>query len=138
MNHVTLVGTVTHTGYKDTQHGPVLEVRIETKDRYKNAAGEVQEKNHVVEAALWGRLAELNQGVAEGSLVSIVGEVRGRLVQASNGGEFVNHSVVAKNFGILSGGRAASQQQGDQQRGPEQAPPPAPPADEFAADDIPF
>jgi single-strand DNA-binding protein len=145
MNKSILVGRIVlPPRYEDTRWGPVMNIVVATTNKWKNSAGEIQESTQKIKASLWGKLAELNQGVQRGDLVSLEGRLQNKKVQDKNGVERWETEVKVNDFEVLLAGiEPTADEYEDAPPAPRRAPAAKPPVpsraeQEFSDDDIPF
>jgi len=101
-------------------------------EKYKDKAGNMQEKTEWVSVVVWGRLAEICQEyLAKGSLCYISGKMQTRKWQDKDGNDKYTTEIVAREMKMLSG-------KGDGQR--DSGGFPAPPSTGEMPDDsnVPF
>jgi single-stranded DNA-binding protein len=103
---------------------------IKTTQRYKQSSGEIVERAQQIRATVWGKPAELNQGVEFGDLVSLEGRLSNRKTQAADGSELWKLQVTGNTFEVLSAQ--------EREKETESMEPPSRKADEFDDSDIPF
>ena len=132
MNKSFLIGKIAREPrFNETDYGSVLNVAITCSEKYKKADGEVVERFQTINAALWGRLAELYRDVGKDDLVSLEGSLHNKKRIAPNGSEVWEMLLSAKGFEVLKEAPRAARQ--------EQAPAvDEPPLEEFSDDDVPF
>jgi len=132
LNKAILIGNLgadPETRY--TQDGTcVCNLRLATTEKFKNRAGEQQEKTEWHRVTLWGRLGEIaNQYLSKGSRVYVEGKIETRKWTNKEGQDQYTTEIRANEMKMLGGGagvgaggagtapRPAGQSQGGGQSG---------------------
>ncbi|MDX8406785.1 MAG: single-stranded DNA-binding protein [Mariprofundaceae bacterium] len=89
-----------------TQDGTcVCNLRLATTEKFKNRAGEQQEKTEWHRVVLWGRLGEIaNQYLKKGARVYIEGKIETRKWQDRDGNDKYTTEIRANEMKMLGGG----------------------------------
>ena len=139
INKVILVG---HVGkdpeIKQVANGTLAKLTLATTERYKNKAGERQERTEWHNITLWSPLAEIAERyVRKGSKLYIEGRFQTRSYEDNTGNKRYATEVVAREMLMLdSRSSSAEGSYVADAQAPGEAPP-SPPAAE-ADDDLPF
>lgn len=154
---------------KYTQGGQaILKIRMATTERFKNQAGEAQERTEWHTVTVWGKLGEtLSKMLVKGKQVYVEGRIQTRSYEDKNGGPKRYSTDINATSVILLGGRESEASdersgrssgggygghagggygggQGHSGQGGRSRPSPSPapaddfPSDDFVDDDIPF
>ncbi len=149
-NKVLLIGRLTQDPeVKQTTGGqPVCTITVATSRRWKNQAGELQEKSEFNNVVLWRRLAEIaGQYLKKGSKVHIEGHLETRSWDAKDGTKRYRTEIIGENLIMLdsrpTGGGEAASAPASAAAAPVAAAasgeaPPAFSDDELKIDEIPF
>ena len=141
VNKVILVGNVGRTPeVKFTPSGtPVANFSLATNERYKDKAGEWQDRTEWHNVVAWQRLAEIvGEFVGHGSKVYIEGRLQTRKYTGRDQQEKYITEIVAGDVIVLSGGRDHKGQEEKQQEKQQELPHQQPASAEITDEDIPF
>jgi len=111
LNKVMLIGNLgADPETRFTQDGTcVCNLRLATTEKFKNRAGEQQEKTEWHRVVLWGRLGEIaNQYLKKGARVYIEGKIETRKWQDRDGNDKYTTEVRANEMKMLGGGSGRS------------------------------
>jgi len=111
LNKVFLIGNLgADPETRFTQDGTcVCNLRLATTEKFKNRAGEQQEKTEWHRVVLWGRLGEIaNQYLKKGARVYIEGKIETRKWQDRDGNDKYTTEVRANEMKMLGGGSGRS------------------------------
>lgn len=111
LNKVMLIGNLgADPETRFTQDGTcVCNLRLATTEKFKNRAGEQQEKTEWHRVVLWGRLGEIaNQYLKKGARVYIEGKIETRKWQDRDGNDKYTTEVRANEMKMLGGGSGSS------------------------------
>ncbi len=96
----------------------VCNLRLATTEKFKNRAGEQQEKTEWHRVVLWGRLGEIaNQYLKKGSRVYIEGKIETRKWQDRDGNDKYTTEIRASEMKMLGGGSQGGGDFGGSQAG---------------------
>ena len=119
LNKVMLIGNLgADPESRHTQDGTcVCNLRLATTEKFKNQAGEQQEKTEWHRVVLWGKLAEIaNQYLTKGAKVFIEGKIETRKWQDRDGNDKYTTEIRGFVMKMLGGGsgrnESSSQDQG--------------------------
>jgi single-strand DNA-binding protein len=91
----------------------VCNLRLATTEKFKNRAGEQQEKTEWHRVVLWGRLGEIaNQYLKKGARVYIEGKIETRKWQDRDGNDKYTTEIRANEMKMLGGGSQGGGQGG--------------------------
>lgn len=111
LNRVYLIGNLgADPELKFTNSGKaVLQMRLATSEKFKNQAGEWQEKTEWHTAVIWEKRAEaLNKILGKGSKLCIEGKLQTRQWDDKDGNKRYSTEVIARDV-ILLGGKGKGQ-----------------------------
>lgn len=106
LNKVMLIGNLgADPETRFTQDGTcVCNLRLATSEKFKNRAGEQQERTEWHRIVLWGRLGEIaNQYLTKGSKVYIEGKIETRKWQDRDGNDQYTTEIRANEMKMLGG-----------------------------------
>ena len=115
VNRVHLIGNLgADPEMRQTQGGPVCNLRIATTEKWSDADGNKKERTEWHNVTVWGRQAE-NCGtyLAKGRQVYIEGRLQSREYQDKDGNNRKVWDVVAQSVQFLAGGNDSGGQQQD-------------------------
>jgi single-strand DNA-binding protein len=150
LNKAILIGNVGQDPeLKFTQGGQaVLRIRLATTEKYKNQAGELQERTEWHSVTVWGKRGEaLANIITKGKQLYIEGRIQTRAYDDKNGGAKRYATDINALEVILLGGRGGGGDEGPREqrtgtRGGAQhtrrSASDDMPTDDFVDDDIPF
>jgi single-strand DNA-binding protein len=107
LNKVMLIGNLgADPETRFTQDGTcVCNLRLATTEKFKNRAGEQQERTEWHRVVLWGRLGEIaNQYLGKGARVYIEGKIETRKWQDRDGNDKYTTEIRANEMKMLGGG----------------------------------
>jgi single-strand DNA-binding protein len=111
LNKVMLIGNLgADPETRFTQDGTcVCNLRLATTEKFKNRAGEQQERTEWHRVVLWGRLGEIaNQYLSKGARVYIEGKIETRKWQDRDGNDKYTTEIRANEMKMLGGGSGRS------------------------------
>jgi single-strand DNA-binding protein len=111
LNKVMLIGNLgADPETRFTQDGTcVCNLRLATTEKFKNRAGEQQERTEWHRVVLWGRLGEIaNQYLTKGARVYIEGKIETRKWQDRDGNDRYTTDIRASEMKMLGGGSGRS------------------------------
>ena len=111
LNKVMLIGNLgADPETRFTQDGTcVCNLRLATTEKFKNRAGEQQERTEWHRVVLWGRLGEIaNQYLKKGARVYIEGKIETRKWQDRDGNDKYTTEIRANEMKMLGGGSGRS------------------------------
>lgn len=111
LNKVMLIGNLgADPETRFTQDGTcVCNLRLATTEKFKNRAGEQQERTEWHRVVLWGRLGEIaNQYLTKGARVYIEGKIETRKWQDRDGNDKYTTEIRANEMKMLGGGSGRS------------------------------
>jgi single-strand DNA-binding protein len=125
VNRVILVGRLGRDPeMRQTTSGTaVTNFSVATNEKWKNSAGEPQERTEWHKVVTWSKLAEIsNQYLTKGQLVFIEGRIQTREWDDRDGNKRQTTEIVASDMKMLGGGRgdapAATEAVGVAESGP--------------------
>ena len=111
LNKAMLIGNLcTDPEARFLQDGTcVCNLRIATSEKFKNRAGEQQEKTEFHKVVLWGRLGEVaNEYLTKGAKVYIEGKIETRKWQDRDGNDKYTTEIRGNEMKMLGGGSRTS------------------------------
>lgn len=111
LNKVMLIGNLgADPETRFTQDGTcVCNLRLATTEKFKNRAGEQQERTEWHRVVMWGRLGEIaNQYLSKGARVYIEGKIETRKWQDRDGNDKYTTEIRANEMKMLGGGSGRS------------------------------
>lgn len=107
VNKVILVGNLgADPEIRQTQGGPVCNLRIATTEKWSDREGNRQERTEWHRVTVWGRMAEnCGRFLSKGRQVYVEGRLQSREWQDKDGNNRRSWDVVAQNVQFLSGGQ---------------------------------
>ena len=142
LNKVQLIGRLTQDPeVKQLPSGQaVCSVSVATGRRWKNPAGELQERTEFNNVVLWRRLAEIaGQYLKKGSKVYVEGHLETRSWEAKDGTKRYRTEVIAENMIMLDSRGENAGREANVRTATFNTPAPAPAADAapaFSEDDL--
>lgn len=141
LNKAILIGNLgMDPELKFTQGGQAnLRLRLATTERYRNQAGEQQERTEWHTVIVWGKRGEaLHKILAKGKTIYVEGRIQTRSWDGKDGAKHYATDINASEILLLGGGRGESRGDDKPRSARAERAPADMPEDDFDPDGIPF
>ena len=105
LNQVNLIGRVGQDPeLRNTGETKVVNISLKTSEKWKNKAGETQEKTEWHRLVFWDKLAEIvNKYVQKGSLIYVSGKLTTEKYQDKDGRDVYTTKIQVRDMKMLGG-----------------------------------